>query len=161
MTNEECRTAYEALLGYLRMHKMGWLADTIEADVAEGKDEEKRVNTFRQVIDSDGSVGAPLPSRSAVRFIHIMDYTGKEKLAIAIDAIEATVVETAFMERDFFRTLTPSTGEAPVGNAPDAVAFSSDRIQQPSHRFTRSDVPDRVQSAEKLQTLLSELRKEI
>tara|TARA_R110002072_G_C7959798_1_gene533788 strand:+ start:60 stop:548 length:489 start_codon:yes stop_codon:yes gene_type:complete len=162
MTDDECNKAYQQLIKYLRSQKMAWLADAIEEEVRLGRDEEIKVKTYTQHVDEKGQVFSPRPSGAKASFLRSVQYTGQEKLVLTIDAIEETVIATAYMERDFFKVISDTVTDGSQG-APTSVSFipSQPQAQSQTHEFSQGGVAQRVATAERLQTLLDQLRKEI
>lgn len=115
MTDQEAEELYKGIMEQLRHRHLLEILDHIEEQIAEGKVVEEEVQTFKEpsgniqnALPAFGSGTNHLKPSGKSLFSTIVPYTAKERLEIAINAIEQILfaplevreyLKTSFLER--------------------------------------------------------------
>jgi hypothetical protein len=153
LTDEESMQAYDALLDRLRELQLGWVIQQVEAAIALGKPEPRRLRKEE--------VGEPVwrlvsPDASGKRrgtpavFIVAAEYTVQERLSLLIEAIRASVIEPVTFAADILAFFPESLSESGIQFIPELESVEGFAID-------RAVVQSREGAAARLAGLLDEL----
>ena len=159
MELQECERIFNELTAMLRDYDLSWICSQVDEYIRLGKTEEKVVTRAEiMAIKKDGGIPKlPLKSRrgASTTFTSTSEYNSREKLLILIDAIQQAVINTCSMEYEVAKRLG--------GQARQMIFLHRDLPEGKTitSKITLAEVESRQVHTERLQLLLSELRKEI
>jgi len=159
MELQECEQIFNELAAMLRDHGLSWVCSQVDEYIQIGKTQEKIVSKAEILaIKRNGGIPKlPLKSRRGANttFTSTSEYNSQEKLLILIDAIQQAVINTCNMEYEVAKSLGGQAGQIIFlhRDLPEGKTITS--------KITLTEAESRQVHAERLQLLLSELRKEI
>jgi hypothetical protein len=152
MTEAEAEIAYRQVLDMLREGGLGWLAGEVASEVAAGKSVPKKLSAPVEYLAGDMRWGPPRRSRKPAEFTYVVPYTSAEMLSLLLRIVESTILTAPAMQRE--------VGSVVATNGRYTIDFVSEEAGVAA-RLHAGDESNRLSAAEKLQTLISQLRSEI
>ena len=144
MAEQDLKATYEQLSALLLEHRLGWLVQLVEAQIAAGKTIVKSVMADTEVRTPDLEV---LPRRRVrTRLLGSVEYTAEERLLLLVDAIRRVVTAASQLEMEVLRI-----------SGADALVFVDEGTGEEAVRVQRSDVAVRAASGRKLDDFVSQL----
>ena len=149
----EASEVYHRLSEIARAHKLDWLLEDVERQIALGKEGTKdiQVESTLRSVPTD-----PLPKRKGrlAKFIVTQPFTEHEKLHLLIEALEAVSVGLSLGILNSYEILGETLrGVQTIGFAPDTEGSEITLIEP--------DIPRRKDSVTRLEQLLKELKEEV
>jgi hypothetical protein len=136
MTEEEAEEAFLKINSTLRERGLGWLADQIAGEAAEGQASTKMlsVQEYADAVAFDGPPSKPKKRRT--EFTHVRPLTSKEKLGVSIKALRAIIVSSGKILPEVADTLGAAKGTtfSFVSDADTRSTTLSDRQRPLFHR---------------------------
>lgn len=162
MTDSECDEVFGKLQGFLNSRNLSWVVEAVLAEIAEGSEPPLMSGIIEKRINPDNTVSETTRS-SPVETETFVEFTASQRLRCLINAIEAVVVETTFMQRDTLNTLIPVSEQVgqEVADQRMMVQFTSPTSGMAVHEIRRTRLEDCLKNATTLQRLLNSLREEI
>jgi len=132
MTNQEADRVYSELIGILADTRLSWVANQVEARTTLGKLEEKKITVFEPDETGESAVVfSPTPRMRKATVTSSVDYSGKEKLGLLLDAVERATTEAASIEDELAKLIA---AEFPSELSPNAEATAEFIFKDPSNR---------------------------
>lgn len=153
LSDTESSHVYEALSKFVRERGLDWILEQVAEQVRFGMEEKKSVRVGRDDVWPE-TPDEPRSRRSKVLFAATRPFTEQEKLRLLIDAIQQAVVNTTEMEASFREGL----GTLEV---PRAGMLVREELNPKFIEISESPQVERRAGAQKLATLLGELREEV
>lgn len=147
MTEAQARLAYESLIRDLRENQLGWVADQVADQVAQGRLVPKRIN------DDEELGQGRRPRGNNTDFVSSQPYRPSEQLLLLVDALHQVIISTTLMQA---ATLNRLKSAAPI----ETIVFVSPD-QEGLHRIDELQLTKRTFEAMHLKELLDEIRTEL
>ena len=148
MTEAQARLAYESLIRDLRENMLGWVADQVAAQVAQGRLVPKRIN------DDEELGQGRRPRGNNTDFVSSQPYRPSEQLLLLVDALHQVLISATLMQA---ATLNRLKSAAPV----ETIVFVSPDQEEGLHRIDELQLTKRTFEAMHLKDLLDEIRTEL
>lgn len=149
MTPSEATHIYNELHTILRESGLNWVSAQVLQEVALGKPNRKTIS-----IEGEESKATRSRRRQRVEFLSTLPYSAEEQLQLLVDAIEQTIVATVEIQRSTLKML-------PGDDDRRDIRFTSDIPVTQEHGYGREQAEVSAVDADKLRTLLNELRGEL
>jgi hypothetical protein len=152
VTDEEANSVFDDLMRALREKGLGWIADQVSREIAEGKSIVAMLTP--EQAPKPGPFSRPRKTRArAAEFTRVLPYDAKSKLLKLITAIEATVASSAAIVEHLAGFVS--------GGQPFDIIFRGDVPEESDYRISDHDLLVTVPAGERQRNLLSELRSEV
>jgi hypothetical protein len=154
----DLQQAYEFLLAALRKNGLDWVVLQVQEEVRSGRTVTKEVAPLEESPTPDFLDGKPRGNRGRKgkrqRLEATEDYSSRERVQLALSALEAAVVQTSELEEYLLSHL---------GNQSEQITirFEPDELDE-AHAFSlASRSPQRTAAINDLRALVAKLRNEI
>jgi hypothetical protein len=155
MGEQSAEEAYRALVHWLRENDLSWVAEQVEDEIKLGKVKQERIKVTSDMFSVPEPL-ARLPSgrQSSADFVGRAEYTAQEKFEMVVGAVHATIIGAVRIQDALAETLGAYDRSM-------AIRFVPGETGETQHEYVPADLDHRRAAAEKVEALLSELRKEV
>jgi len=157
MTDKELIETFGSLISLIQEQGLGWLAEAVSSEIQGGRIEEAESERIYEATLETGPLELGTPYRKSLRkarFLVRREFTGRERLSLLVDAIEAAVSDASDVEQHILSSFSESAG-------PADYAFE-DAAPSPARSEVHLELArSRSSAARGLVSLLNELRREI
>jgi hypothetical protein len=154
VTDEDANSVFDELIRALREKRLGWIADQVSREIAEGKSVIAMLTPESAPKLGPFSAGRPRKTRArAAEFTRVLPYDAKSKLLKLITSIETTVASSAAIIEHLAAFV--SEGQ------PFDIIFRGDGPDESGYRISDDDLIVTVPAGERLRHFLSELKDEV
>lgn len=154
VTDEEANSVFDELMTALREKGLGWIADQVSREIAEGKAVIAMLTPEPAPKLGPFSAGRPRKTRArAAEFTRVLPYDAKSKLFKLITSIETTVGSSA--------AIVEHLGGFISNGQPFDIIFRGDGPDESDYRISDNDLTVTVPAGDRLRHLLAELKNEV
>lgn len=160
MNDSEIKETYNFLTSVLKNNGLEWVTTQVSEQIRIGKTVEKEIETLKEVnvipvtYQSENFI-RPLKKGPKEMFPVSVKFTPAEQLELLIDAIEISIIETAYMENAVVHYFE-NTWQNPQG-----ILFIPDEPGSKPTPLNSETSKIRLSNTSKLKELLDSLRKEV
>ena len=158
MAERTISEAYEIILEHLRKRGFGWVVEQIQEQVRSGKPLIKDVSLqpgIRTGLFADEKFEIKTTAKGRrQRLAATENYTDKERLEIAVTAIESVAIQTTVMQEELAAFFASSMDE------PQKILFEPDEFDETDSLVLERPSKERRESVDGLKELLEILREE-